>query len=108
MRALFLGWEAPSFYARVRLCGVTLHALRIYRVTKREPHAVLGCYLVRGIGYSWECRCGERGDLWKTWREARFEGIYHADNTPAPPVTADLPRLILTADFPEDAAGVTD
>ena len=74
-----------------RLCGVALHAVELYPVRIREPSHVLGCDLVRGIGFSWRCRCGERGKVYGSWREARAEGMDHVRNLAVPVIAANEP-----------------
>src|SRR5690348_11992304 len=60
--------RASAFVADIRRrplyhLGVPLHVVTVGRVTLREPSHILGCQLVRGIGWSWACRCGERGRI---------------------------------------------
>jgi hypothetical protein len=61
----------------VELRGMTLHAVIVRRVTIHGPHPDWRCEVVRGIGYSWACRCKERGKIWRTHAEARADGRRH-------------------------------
>jgi hypothetical protein len=51
---------------------VTIGSVRV-----REPSHILGCELLRGVGFSWRCSCGEKGKVVATWREARADGEDH-------------------------------
>ena len=76
-----------------RLCGVTLHAWHVRHVKIREPSHVLGCDLLRGIGYTWECRCGEKGSIFGDYRKARIDAVTHAAHFQAPGVPGDPPAF---------------
>jgi hypothetical protein len=55
-----------------------LHAVRV-RAIKLELHSEpLRCSVLRGIGYSWACSCGERGPIMKSHRLARLAGREHS------------------------------
>jgi hypothetical protein len=87
---------------------MSLHAYGVGRVTIREPSHILGCTLVRGIGYSWRCRCGAKGAIFDTWRQARDDAAQHAKLLAVQPVTADLSAGVEAVQFGEGVAGVTD
>ena len=71
------------------LRNMPAHFWQVKRVRAREHSHVLGCELLRGIGYSWSCRCGERGAIFDTRGAARLDAIKHATNLGKPRVTVD-------------------
>jgi hypothetical protein len=54
-----------------------LHAVTVRPFRIREPSHVLGCDLIRGVGYRWECSCGERGKVMGDWRSAQMDKRRH-------------------------------
>ena len=56
---------------------MSLHAVTVGSVRLKEASAELGCDRLRGIGFAWKCRCGERGVIRGSYREARFDGTKH-------------------------------
>ena len=87
---------------------VTFHAWHVKHVKIREPSHVLGCTLLRGIGYSWECRCGEKGSIFGSYRKARIDAMAHAADLHDPGVPCDPAALAEIVQLAKDAAGVTD
>jgi len=87
---------------------VTLHAWHVRHVKIREPSHVLGCTLLRGIGYSWECRCGEKGSIFGSYRQARVDAVNHVADFAEPGVPGDPAALAEIVQLAKDAAGVTD
>ena len=72
-------WEAggASLFRGSTLCGVPRHRVTVGSVRVREPSHVLGCELLRGVGFSWRCSCGERGKVQTTWKLARDDSKLH-------------------------------
>jgi len=87
---------------------VTLHAWNVRHVNIREPSHVLGCTLLRGIGYSWECRCGQRGSIFGSYRQARIDAVNHIADLEAPLIPGEPSALAEIVQLAKDAAGVTD
>ena len=69
--------RGASLFQGSTLCGVPRHRVTVGSVRVREPSHVLGCELLRGVGFSWRCNCGERGKVHTTWRQARDEAESH-------------------------------
>lgn len=61
------------------------HRLTYRPVRLRQFAPLLGCDLLKGIGYTWQCSCGERGPILRELREARDAGRSHV-------VTAENPE----------------
>ena len=67
------------------------HRMSIRPVRLRERSHVLGCDLLRGVGFRAECSCGWRGHVLDSIAKARWERNDHVAElmdgvTSAPPV----------------------
>ena len=56
-----------------------LHAITVRAVKLELQSDDWRCRVLRGIGYSWACRCGERGPILKSHRAALIAGREHAE-----------------------------
>lgn len=56
-----------------------LHSFVVRPVRIRREDNLLGVTALRGIGYRWECRCGECGELRRDYMVALSEGRAHAE-----------------------------
>lgn len=59
--------------------ALVLHRVTVGRVTIRRPHPHFGCEHVYGIGWSWVCRCGGRGQIYGSREVAKENGVLHVE-----------------------------
>jgi hypothetical protein len=80
----------PLFFVTsgLRLSVVAGHHVTVGPVRVERDDGLRVARHLRGIGYAWRCRCGERGAIRRTWREARDEGLAHQLAPPAAPAEA--------------------